>query len=70
MNLNSLSLLDKTVQVHLQVMRMLGELLEREVTRGDPEWAAAIASLTVSEKVKTKPSRRQHKENERECRRR
>ena len=31
-------------------MRMLGELLEREVTRDEPEWAAAIASLTVSEK--------------------
>ena len=37
MNINSLSLLDKTVQVTLQVMRMLAELLEREVTRDDPE---------------------------------
>ena len=33
-NINSLSLLDKTVQVTPQVMRMLGELLEREVTSG------------------------------------
>ena len=49
-------------------MRMLGGLLEREVTRDDPEWAAAMASLTVSEKVKIMPSRRQHKENERDCR--
>ena len=47
---------------------MLGRLLEREVTRDGPEWAAAFASLTVSEKVKIKPSRRQHKENERDCR--
>ena len=47
-------------------MRMLGGLLEREVTRDDPEWAAAMASLTVNEKVKIKPSRRQHKENERD----
>ena len=46
MNINSLALLDKTVQVTPQVMRMLGELLEREVTRDDPEWAAAMASLT------------------------
>ena len=68
MNINSLSLLDKMVQVKPQVMRMLGELLEREVTRDDPEWAAAMASLTVSEKVKIMPSRRQHKENERDCR--
>ena len=66
MNINSLSLLDKTVQVTPQVMRMLGELLEREVTRDDPEWAAAMASLTVSEKVSIMPSRRQHKENERD----
>ena len=68
MNINSLSLLDKTVQVTPQVMRMLGGLLEREVTRDDPEWAAAVASLTVSEEVKIMPSRRQHKENERDCR--
>ena len=67
-NINSLSLLDKTVQVTTQVMRMLGGLLEREVTRDDPEWAAAVALLTVSEKVKIMPSRRQHKENERDCR--
>ena len=33
-------------------MRMLGGLLEREVTRDDPEWTAAVASLTISEKVK------------------
>ena len=68
MNINSLSLLDRTVQVTPQVMRMLGGLLEREVTRDDPEWTAAVASLTVSEKVKIMPSRRQHAENERDCR--
>ena len=68
MNINSLSLLDKTVQVTTQVMRMLGGLLEREVTKDGPEWAAALESLTVSEKVKIMPSRRQHKENERDCR--
>ena len=67
-NINSLSLLDKTVQVTPQVMRMLGGLLEREVTRDDPEWTAAVASLTVSEKVKIMPSRRHHEENERDCR--
>ena len=49
-------------------MRMLGGLLEREVTRDDPEWAAAVASLTVSEKVKIFPARRQHEENEKDCR--
>ena len=68
MNINSLPLLDKTVQVTPQVMRMLGGLLEREATRDDPEWAAAMASLTVGEKVKIMPSRRQPKENERDCR--
>ena len=38
------------------------------MTRDDPEWTAAMASLTVCEKVKIMPSRRQHKENERDCR--
>ena len=47
---------------------MLGGLLERELTRDEPEWAAAMASLTVSEKVKIMPSMRQHKDNERVCR--
>ena len=68
MNINSLSLLDKIVQVTQQVMRMLGRLLEREVTRDNPEWAAAMASCPVSEKIRIKPSRRQHEENERDCR--
>ena len=67
MNINSLSLLDKTVQVTPQVMRMLGGLLEREVTRDDPEWTAAVASLTIREMVKIMPSKRQHEENERDC---
>ena len=47
---------------------MLGELLERELTRDDPEWAAASASLTDSEKLRIKHSRRQYKKNERGCR--
>ena len=68
MNINSLPLLDKTVRVTPQVMRMLGGLLEREVTRDDPEWTAAVTSLTVSEKVKIMSSRRQHEENLRDCR--
>ena len=68
MNINILSFLDKTMQVTPQVMRMLGGLLEREVTRDDPEWAAAMASLTVSGKVKIMPSIRQHKDDEGDCR--
>ena len=68
MNINSLSLLGKTVQVTPQVMRMLGGLLEKEVTRDDPEWVAAMESLRVCEEVKIMPSRRQHKKIERNCR--
>ena len=68
MNINSISMLDKTVQITPQVIRMLCCLLEREVTRDDREWAAAMATLTVREKVKIMPSSRQHKENERDCR--
>ena len=68
MNINSLSLLYRTVQVTPQLMRMLGGLMEREVTRDDPEWAVAMASLLVSEKIRIKQSRSQHRENERGCR--
>ena len=68
MNRKSLSLLDQTMQVTPQWMRMLGGLLEREVTGDEPDWAAAMASLTVSEKIRIKPSRRQHEENERDYR--
>ena len=64
----NLSMLEKTVQVTLQVMWMLDALLDREKTRDDPEWAAAMASLTVSEKITIKPSRRQNKVNGRDCR--
>ena len=55
-------------KIGVALMRMLGGLLEREVTREDPEWAAAMASLTVREKVETMPLIRQHKDNERDCR--
>ena len=47
---------------------MLSGLLEREVTRDGLDRAAALASLTISEKMKIMPSGRQHKENERDCR--
>ena len=41
---------------------------KRKSIKYHSEWTAAMASLKVSEKVRIKPSRRQHKENERDCR--
>ena len=38
------------------------------MTRDDHEWAAAMVSLTVSEKTRIKPSRRQHRKIENGCR--
>ena len=69
MKINSLSLLDKTVQVQVtpQVKRMLCGLFERGVTRDGLEWPAAMASLTVSEMVRIKTSRRHTRENESDC---
>ena len=55
-------------RMNINMMRMLGGLLEREVTRDNREWATAMASFTVSEKVKIMPSKRQHKEIERDRR--
>ena len=69
MNINSVSLLDKTVQVIPQVMRVLVGLWEREVIRVDPEWAAAngIAdSQRESEDHAIKAPT--HKKNERDYR--
>ena len=53
MNINSLALLDKTVQVTPEVMRVMAGLLERKMNRDDPEWAATMALLTVSENRST-----------------
>ena len=50
--MNVFSLLIGTVQVTPEVMRLLGGLTQRQVTRDDSEWAAAIAALTVSERVR------------------
>ena len=61
-------MLDKLVQVSPEVMRMLGGFLEKEMTRDNAGWAADMASLAVSEKVRIKPMRRQRKEIERDCR--
>ena len=50
------------MQVTPEVMPMLGELMEREVTRDGNECTAAMASLTVSEKfASTSPARRKRK---------
>ena len=51
-----------------EVMRTVGGLLEKEVARYDPEWAAAMASLTFIEKIRIKPSISPHNENEKDCR--
>ena len=65
---NFYRVLDSDIIVTFKMMRIPGGLLEREVTRNDPEWTAAIAFLTVSEKVRIKPSRRQYEENKTDCR--
>ena len=62
MNINILSLPDKTVQVTPEVMRMQGGLLKREITGDYPERLAAIAA-----KERIKPSKCLHRENERDC---
>ena len=48
MNINSLSLPDKTVQVTPEVMRMQGGLLKKETTGDYPEKLAAMALMTVN----------------------
>ena len=49
------------LNARMEVMRMLDGLLKREVYRDDPQWTAAMALRTVSEKLWIKASRSQHK---------
>ena len=60
MNINSFLLLDKMVQVTTEKMRLLGGLLESDVIIDDPKCTTAMAPLIVSDKVRMKPSKRQH----------
>ena len=55
LGINSIALLNRTVNVALDVMGKLGDLLDREVDRHDREWMETMQRLTVTERTEKRP---------------
>ena len=55
LGINSIALLNRTVNVAPDVMGKLRDLLDREVDRHDREWMETMQRLTVTEKTEKRP---------------
>ena len=55
LGINSIALLNRTVNVAPDVMGKLCDLLDREVNRHDREWMETMQRLTVTEKTEKRP---------------
>ena len=55
LGINSMALLNRTVNVAPDVMGKLRDLLDREVDRHDREWMETIQRLTVTERTEKRP---------------
>ena len=68
LGINSIALLNRTVNVAPDVMGKLRDLLDREVDRHDREWMATMQRLTFTEKTKKRPVIIRGRDVERDCR--
>ena len=68
LGINSMALLNKTVNVAPDVMRKLRDLLDREVDRHDREWMETMQRLTVTERTEKRPVSIRSRGVERDCR--
>ena len=68
LGINSIALLNKTVNVAPHVMRKLLDLLDRDVERHDHEWMETMERLTITERTETRPVAIRSRDVERECR--
>ena len=66
--INSIALLNRTVNVAPDVMGKLRDLLNREVDRHDREWLEAIQRLTVTERTEKRQVTIRSRDVERDCR--
>ena len=66
--INSIALLNKTVNVAPDVMGKLRDLLDKEVDRNDREWIETMQRLTVTEKTEKRPVIIRGRDVERDCR--
>ena len=68
LGINSIALLNRTVNVAPDVMGKLRDLLDREVDRHDREWMETMQRLTVTEKTDKRPVIIRGRDVERDCR--
>ena len=68
LGINSIALLNRTVNVAPDVMGKLRDLLDREVDRHDREWMETMQRLTVTEKTEKSPLIIRGRDMERDCR--
>ena len=55
LGINSIALMNKTVNVAPDVMLKLRDLLDREVERHDHEWMEPMQRLTITERSEKRP---------------
>ena len=67
LGINSITLLNRTVNVAPDVMGKLRDLLDREVDRHDREWMETMQRLTVTEKTRKRPVIIRGRDVERDC---
>ena len=68
LGINSIALLNRTVNVAPDVMGKLRDLLDREVDRHDREWMETMQRLTVTERTEKRPVSIRSRGVERVCR--
>ena len=68
LGINSMALLNRTVNVAPDVMGKLRDLLDREVDRHDREWMETMQRLTVTERIQKRPVSIRSRGVERDCR--
>ena len=68
LGINSIALINRTVNVAPDVMGKLRDLLDREVDRHDREWMETMQRLTVTEKTEKRPVIIRGRNVERDCR--
>ena len=68
LGINSMALLNRTVNVAPDVMGKLRDLLDRKVDRHDREWMETMQRLTVTERTEKRPLSIRSRGVERDCR--
>ena len=67
LGINSIALLNRTVNVAPDVMGKLRDLLDREAERHDHEWIEAMQRLTITERIEKRPVTIRSRGVERDC---